>query len=256
MAFIMLALAASCIPGVLMSGLPTGSSQLERRQIDNGPLVGWTFVGCFTDIASSRTLLATSVVNGQMTPGFCTSFCQGDADGPPTGLNFAGTEFTEECFCDFSIQGTAVQVNDTECSFPCGGDATLTCGGAGRVSIFTNGGTPPANKALVDTWAFEGCHTDAIDGNGRTLLERFDIADGVTIESCTAQCTATGFNITGLEFGQECWCGAEFLFPNTTAPLGDCSTACKADHTELCGASSRLSVYIDNTATGTGTSDA
>ncbi|KAF8958250.1 WSC domain-containing protein, partial [Flammula alnicola] len=135
------------------------------------------------------------------------------------------------------------------CDFPCGGDDTLTCGGAGAISIFQNlnegVGPVPTNKAQVGTWVFDGCFTDAIDGNGRTLLERFDIAEGVTIESCTAQCEATGFNITGLEFGQECWCGSSFLVANTTAPLTDCSRACEADHTELCGAASRLSVYLN-----------
>lgn len=109
-------------------------------------------------------------------------------------------------------------------------------------------------------------YSDAVGDNSRTLLERFDIPDGVTIESCTAVCATNGFNITGLEFGQECckflfghsWllnaqptlfigCGSSFLVDGTKAPLSDCSHACEANHTELCGASRRLSVYTAST---------
>jgi len=72
---------------------------------------------------------------------------------------------------------------------------------------------------------------------GRTLSQPMDI-EKVTIESCTAQCAAQGFNITGLEYGQECceslfprpiprWsltgflskgCGPHFLVDNSAAP--------------------------------------
>ena len=64
--------------------------------------------------------------------------------------------------CDFNIQGTATQVDDTLCNFPCGGDATLTCGGAGYVSVYQNTndgvGPIPSNKD-VPGWTFDGCHT-------------------------------------------------------------------------------------------------
>lgn len=55
-------------------------------------------------------------------------------------------------------------------------------------------------------------HSDAVGDNPRTLLERFDIPDGVTAESCTALCAINGFSITGLEFGQEC---CEFILDHS-----------------------------------------
>lgn len=54
--------------------------------------------------------------------------------------------------------------------------------------------------------------SDAVGDNPRTLLERFDIPDGVTAESCTALCADNGFSITGLEFGQEC---CEFILDHS-----------------------------------------
>ncbi|KAJ3505116.1 hypothetical protein NLJ89_g7582 [Agrocybe chaxingu] len=79
------------------------SVHLYRRQDPNpnGPLEGWTYVGCFTDIASSRTLLEAVTVDPELTPATCTEFCQGTTTAP-TGFNFAGTEFTSEC-CTYSL---------------------------------------------------------------------------------------------------------------------------------------------------------
>ncbi|KDR72273.1 hypothetical protein GALMADRAFT_213303 [Galerina marginata CBS 339.88] len=235
--------------------VPTEPTELLKRQSaanPNAALPGWTLVGCFSDSnPAGRTLQEHTITNPGMTPALCTAFC-GNFTTP---LNFAGTEFTDECFCDFNIQGTATKVNDTLCTFPCGGDSTLTCGGAGLISVFQNSnhgvGPVPANKAKVGTWSFDGCFTafyrDAVGTHPRSLLERFTISAGVTIESCTTQCASAGFNISGLEFGEECWCGNSFALPiaNITAPLTDCSRACEADHTELCGAASRLSVYTN-----------
>ncbi|KAF4612379.1 hypothetical protein D9613_004600 [Agrocybe pediades] len=242
---------------VAASVLPLSSA--PRKLQDVGPSVslpGWTFVGCYTDnVPSSRTLQEQHVVSSMMTPTLCTSFC---ANNFTTPLGFAGVEYSSECFCDFNIQGTATKVNDTQCDFPCAGDSTLNaCGGASLISVWENTGANngsgpviPQNKGTVGTWSFAGCFQDAVGSNPRTLLERLDIPAGITIETCTARCGSMGYAIAGLEFGEECWCGHTFSIPsaNVTAPLGECSRACEADHTEICGAASRLSVYLNQGA--------
>ncbi|KAF8956484.1 WSC domain-containing protein [Flammula alnicola] len=227
------------LPNVLSS--PFVSSELSKRSAAHGPAAGWTYVGCYTDIASSRTLLETSTINAQMTPYMCTTFCQGANSSALT-------------VCDFNIQGTARKVNDTECNYGCGGDTSYICGGAGYVSIYQDKGHKgvlPTNKAKVGNWTFDGCYKDNVNVTKvtkRTLSQRFEISAGVTVERCTSQCAAKGFHISGLEFGQECWCGSSFLVANATAALSDCSEACAADHTELCGAANRLSVYKNGTS--------
>ncbi|KAF8185700.1 WSC domain-containing protein [Pholiota molesta] len=254
MSFALLIAAVAVLPAVFALPSANVDLQLNRRQIadPNNLPANWTLVGCFSDAApASRTLLeAQSPDNAAMTPLLCTEFCSGSDF--PTPFNFAGTEFTSQCFCDFNIQGTATKLADTACDFPCGGDANLTCGGASVISVYQNHnanvGPIPTNKATVGTWAFEGCITDAVGNNTRSLTIRLPISVAeVTIESCTAGCQSNGFSIAGLEFGQECWCGNSLLVPNVTAPLTDCSQACVADHTELCGAPFRLSLY-SNTA--------
>ncbi|KJA19173.1 hypothetical protein HYPSUDRAFT_897135 [Hypholoma sublateritium FD-334 SS-4] len=228
-------------------------AQILRRQTStvvpdpNDIPANWTFVGCFSDAApASRTLLqAQSPDNPAMTPLLCTEFCSGTDFATP--FNFAGTEFTSQCFCDFDIQGTATLLPNSSCNFPCGGDANLTCGGASVISVYqnlnANVGPIPANKAVVGNWTFDGCVTDVVGNNTRSLTIPIPIPAGVTVETCTETCEANGFSITGLEFGGECWCGDSFLVPNITAPVTDCSRACDADHTELCGAANRLTIY-------------
>jgi len=235
-------------------GLPSTSSELVTRQSSTNPNAappGWSFVGCYTDNnAASRTLQqAVPLVNPNMTQAACISYCSHNF--PPS--IFAGMEFSDECYCDLDIQGTATKVNDSQCNFPCGGDNTLTCGAANLVSIFQNINSVfpiPQNIPKLGDWTFDGCFTDAVGSNPRTLAERFQVAGGVTIEGCTAECTKSGFSIAGLEFGLECWCGNSFSLPiaDITAPLSDCSKACQAEPTELCGAANRLAVYLSASA--------
>lgn len=79
-------------------------------------------------------------------------------------LHLSNQIFKKTSVCDFNIQGTAIKLNDTECTFPCGGDANQTCGDAGKISIYQNMnknvGPIPANKATVTGgWSFTGCFT-------------------------------------------------------------------------------------------------
>lgn len=94
------------------------------------------------------------------------------------------------------------------------------------------------------------------------------LPQGASAENCAAACTAAGFVISGLEFGQEC-CEFNKIFSGTVrwvtyqalmagcdsymplaipAPDSDCNMVCNADKTQLCGAGNRLAVYVDSSA--------
>ncbi|KAF4617121.1 hypothetical protein D9613_006434 [Agrocybe pediades] len=179
-----IALAASLLSAVIASLF-----ELVNRQTSTDPLAprpGWKFVGCYSD------------------------------NGGNFNMNFAGTEFSTQCFCDFNIQGTAMRLDDSACNLPCVGDSAFTCGGAGAITIYQSSNTgllsPPRKPQSQGTGLSMGASRekilslshDAVAPHPRTLLERFTISSGVTIKSCTAQCEAAGFSISGLEFGQEC----------------------------------------------------
>ncbi|KJA19201.1 hypothetical protein HYPSUDRAFT_898787 [Hypholoma sublateritium FD-334 SS-4] len=74
----------------------------------------------------------------------------------------------------------------------------------------------------------------------RTLSQRIGISTGATIENCISLCASKAYSISGLEIGKECWCGSSLLNVHATVPLNDCSQACKANYTELCGAANSL----------------
>ncbi|KAJ7119093.1 WSC domain-containing protein [Mycena epipterygia] len=61
----------------------------------------------------------------------------------------------------------------------------------------------------------------------------------MTVETCIAFCGGGGFIFAGVEFGQEC-CTS---IPGGKAPLTDCSQPCAGNHSEICGASGRLSIF-------------
>ncbi|KAJ3287500.1 hypothetical protein HDU76_007817 [Blyttiomyces sp. JEL0837] len=66
----------------------------------------------------------------------------------------------------------------------------------------------------------------------------------MTNEYCATQCLAKGYNISGTEFGQECYCGNDIRNGGGKALAEtDCNSVCGGDATEKCGGGNRLSVY-------------
>lgn len=91
-----------------------------------------TFVGCFTDTVTPRTLNGTQLADStQNTPEYCANQCG------LSGYSYSGVEFSEQCFCsnqapiDWSTN-SGTQVNVSECNTPCPGNSSEFCGGSGR----------------------------------------------------------------------------------------------------------------------------
>ncbi|KAJ7068678.1 WSC domain-containing protein [Mycena amicta] len=196
---------------------------------------GFNLVAVYVDDTStSRTLAGASFSDASMTVESCLAFCSNG------GFNLAGVEYGSECY-------TGAIASDASCNMPCSGDVTERCGAGNFLDLYWNGEPLPVAPATVGTWQYQGCFADNV--NSRALPHRQTIS-GVTIETCTAACKASGYSVAGLEFGQECWCN--FQLP-TTSLLGnsDCQTACLANTEEFCGGSSKLTVYADTSLTQT-----
>ncbi|KAJ7290201.1 WSC domain-containing protein [Mycena rebaudengoi] len=172
-----------------------------------------------------------------MTVEACLNFCGAG------GYIFAGVEFSQECYCDSTIQIPGGKAALADCSMPCAGNASEICGGSGRLSVFASGAASPALVPAPNKgWTYQGCFTDSV--TTRTLPVPINVPVGVTAETCTAACQAAGaYTHAGLEIGHECWCG------NGTNPIAqhisdnDCRAVCAADHTEYCGNANRVAVY-------------
>ncbi|KAF8961440.1 WSC domain-containing protein [Flammula alnicola] len=241
----LLALTGSAVVRVCVNASPA----LEARQ--SSLPAGWVSLGCYTDSAASRTLKTASFTDvNNMTIESCIAFCT------PNGYQFAGVEFSRECYCDNVIEAPGTPATDG-CNMACTGNAAEICGGADRINIFNNTAVsippppPPATiKQTAGTYQYKGCFEDGVNGAPRDLLNKITVPGlrGVTAESCTSACQAAGFPLAGLEFAQECWCDT-YMPLVIPAPDSDCNSPCLADPTELCGAGNRLAIYQDTTAT-------
>jgi hypothetical protein len=123
----------------------------------------------------------------------------------------------------------------------CTGNGDEVCGAAGQINIFTNGDTAPAILAATGDFQSQGCYSDS--ASARTLTTRVSLPGNVRVSDCTSACEAQGFQYAGLEFGQECYCGASIQ--NGGAPIADklCDMACTADKTEYCGGRGAINIY-------------
>lgn len=206
---------------------------IKRVPSDEGD---WSYHGCWTD-GGDRQLGGESYTADDMTPASCSSFCGSK------GYMFAGIEYARECFCGHTIRSQSVQKEDTECSMACTGDATKTCGGPDRLSIYTNAATTVVvtNPGPVGSgWTYTSCFEDSV--YARTLPTRIESPALNTVDFCTTACFTAGYKLAGMEWSTECWCGNEILAGHLGGQSG-CDMVCAGNALEYCGGSQRLNLY-------------
>jgi hypothetical protein len=204
-----------------VSSLPSG---LARKQAAT-----YTFSGCYIDNSDGhRALPAATYADDHMTIASCAAFC--------SSFKYFGLEYARECYCDNTISPAATSVDGADCSFPCAGDASATCGAGDRLSVYENA-APVAGPApaQLDGIPYVGCFHE---GPQRVLPFKGLSAPDMTAAKCAANCE--GYTYFGTEYGSECYCGNDL--PTTTAPQSECSMTCSGDSSQPCGAGDRLTV--------------
>ncbi|KAI1093594.1 putative glyoxal oxidase [Rostrohypoxylon terebratum] len=206
---------------------------------------GWTDQGCWQDGPNGRIMPTYQAPDDPaLTPQKCAQVCFSN------GYNISGTEYYTQCFCSNAIYNGGAPDNDTtHCSTPCGGDSSVMCGGAGYLSIYSNGKPPtysaPAPKENIANWTYQGCYEDNIN-NSRTLFWALQYPGLMTPEQCLSKCASFGYAAAGLEYGDECYCGDPMdvdAAGSAKMPESDCNVVCAGDASALCGGGSRLSLY-------------
>ncbi|KAH6839435.1 WSC domain-containing protein [Chaetomium sp. MPI-CAGE-AT-0009] len=93
--------------------------------------------------------------------------------------------------------------------------------------------------ALAQT--YYGCYTE-IPARALTGSSLIDY-EAMTVAECEAHCT--GFDLWGLEYGGECYCGDALAQGSFPAFSTDCTMPCPGDATgaSICGGPNRLSLY-------------
>ncbi|WRT64077.1 uncharacterized protein IL334_001005 [Kwoniella shivajii] len=111
---------------------------------------------------------------------------------------------------------------------------------------------PPPLAEKRDTtlpagWSSFGCVMESMD---ERLLQGFAFSSSsLTPLLCVTQCTKLGYTYAATEFGDECYCGDDFVGSGGgRAPDASCNVPCEGDTSESCGAAWLLSLYQYNSS--------
>ncbi|GKU17473.1 unnamed protein product [Fusarium langsethiae] len=217
------------------------------------PFQPYVAAGCFQDGVQGSNAGALIYRSGQnqynMTVEKCVAECKGN------GFRYAGLKYYGVCYCGSTVGGA--QLSDDQCTYPCTGDSTETCGSDNALNIWQDPTFKTTNLGGVVTnlpgavqsiagYKPNGCYTDN-SSKGRALTWPMDVdSSSMTPTTCLTACADQGFPLAGLEYGGECYCGNVLANDTVKADVGDCNVPCNGDKTLLCGGPSRLSVYISN----------
>lgn len=134
----------------------------------------YSYVGCFTDDVNSRTFSAATNTDNNMTLSECSKFC--------SGYQYFGTEYTTQCFCSTTMASSSTEASETDCNMPCGGDSTETCGGPGRLSVYTNNNYVAPAGSTIPGYRYIGCYNDT--AAARSLSGTYTYSNNMTVETC------------------------------------------------------------------------
>ncbi|KAK0719031.1 WSC domain-containing protein [Apiosordaria backusii] len=206
-------------------------------------VVGQTFYGCYTEIPT-RALTGASTADFEgMTIEACETYCT----DPTRNFTLWGLEYGGECYCGNSLGTGSFPAFPEDCSMACTGDAGQTCGGPHRISLYGIDEEPPVHTPYphpeVTAPVYEGCWTE-LPAPGRALAGGFGFSPAaMTTQRCADYCLNSGFTWFGLQYMAECFCGPELDALSTQLNDTDCDLPCTGDAGEVCGGSSKLSVY-------------
>lgn len=208
---------------------------------------GWTNQGCWQDGPNGRIMPTYQASDdSDLTQQKCAQLCFDQ------GYSVSGTEYYDQCFCTNAIyNGGVASPDDSNCATPCAGDGDQMCGGAGYLTIYSDGipqtfePPTPQTGGLNGTWTYQGCFDDNLN-NLRTLPWALYFPDTNSAELCLGLCAQFGYIAAGMEYGEECYCGDPIDVDSAGAtkhPDSDCNIACSGNASSICGGGSRLSMY-------------
>ncbi|KAI1354459.1 WSC domain-containing protein [Xylaria sp. FL0043] len=206
------------------------------------PFEPFVYTGCYDNGqpgTKEALSLRTDLDTQNMTVETCVAHCKGNS------YRLAGLSYYGVCYCGETVS-TALLPED-QCSFPCTGNSSETCGGDTQVNIWMDPTFPPLeDQTNISEYVPVGCWTDD-SSEGKALFYRQDNLDSsaLTTEQCLQSCLSGGFPFAGTEYGGECYCGV--VVGNGTALAADASTCnmpCNGQSDEICGGPARLSLYV------------
>ncbi|KAG8847181.1 hypothetical protein FRB91_012037 [Serendipita sp. 411] len=126
---------------------------------------------------------------------------------------------------------------------PCLGDATKYCGGANRLLLYHNPNNDEPQPTPKGSWnpAQDGCWTDSV--HDRALQKFIGGYDDLTPAKCQSLCENAGFNLAGVEYARECYCG-NTIMGNNRPQSGICNKPCTGNEDQICGGADAINIYV------------
>ncbi|KAJ7120963.1 glyoxal oxidase N-terminus-domain-containing protein [Mycena epipterygia] len=125
-----------------------------------------------------------------------------------------------------------------KCVSLCDSNSAETCGAGFRISLYTK--TAPTGSSIPAGWSPSMC---AVDNPARVLTGYQGTDAALTPASCINKCAGLGFILSGVENGNECYCGNIL----TNNPVGardvQCGAPCSGDASQNCGGGYRMMIY-------------
>ncbi|KAI9351800.1 hypothetical protein DFJ73DRAFT_624896, partial [Zopfochytrium polystomum] len=166
------------------------------------------------------------------------------------GYPVAGTEYGGQCWCG---SGMDLLQTSAACSMPCGTNPSQTCGGEWALSAWQADTLRPAygpiNPVLAG-FAYVGCYKDSAAARAfRTKARILPVAatEGpLNQHGCAAHCLGRGYEVSGTEYGSECWCGDQDVFVSSAQKIAEseCGAPCAAAQEEVCGGTWAATVFV------------
>lgn len=226
----------------------------------------WKYQGCYTEATSSRALssmyLYGTSSSNNMDLAVCSNFCFDN------GFAMFGVEYAQQCFCGNSLNaGSALATDQDDCNMPCPANTTQYCGAGDRLNVYSLVSGSGVNSVThfsmkyaeplqvgnssIGIWNYVGCYNDSVADRALSSATLYGSSStfGMTIKTCVDFCHKSGNTISGVEYGQQCYCGDELKAGSVmVANQNDCSMACAGNSSEYCGGSNRLNIYILETS--------
>lgn len=126
---------------------------------------------------------------------------------------------------------TTLKAAESDCSYVCSGSSTELCGAGSRLSVYNNTQfnpppAPPTHIPSAGGFNWVSCYTDS---SARVLTgSSYTDSKNMTIENCANFCNTKNWQLMGVEYKQECYCG------NATNPAANGVPAAVIDCSMLC----------------------
>jgi hypothetical protein len=189
-----------------------------------------THLGCYRD-QPQRDLNGTMTGSDYMSVDKCIEYCFSNS------YQYAGLQYGYLCMCGNSF-GAYGRDNES-CNIKCRLNNHKTCGGAWKNDIYRIVSYEIDVKLTTN---YLGCFDD---GDKRDLQGSFMENPDLTPEMCFKYCMSLNYNIIGLQYSFQCFCGNSY---GNFGKLNEtqCNTPCSGGSDKFCGGSWKNSIYIIN----------